>query len=142
MGREYNAIYMTKDGNIKRYAKHELHMNAWGSQFWGHVWDKLGLDVDKIFGFNWVQFPHVIVKQEFEKAKDVLTTATDEQLREAIVYGLEKLQHPQGMNNLDDSIKHIHEGIIPLFQKRNAIGIVSDYVEMKMLKEELEEGLF
>lgn len=138
MFRSYQAIYRTKNGNLRRFVKPEWGVNVWGNIFWGHVWAYLGLKYEG--GFRLIWFPHVIVKKDFERAKELLSTVTDETLCKAVVYGFDQMEYTEGINLLDDYIKQIREEIIPLFQKPNAIGIVSDYVEnMKELKEELAQ---
>jgi hypothetical protein len=141
MGRDYRAIRKTKSNKLVYCEKTSFGINIAGARFWGFVWDYFGLSVDILDSYSSkvVQLPHIIDGEDFVKAKELFLTITDEQILEALQYAGRKFQYD--IDETQGWVKDFRKDVIPLFFKKNAIAVVSDYIDLKELGEEYGKKL-
>lgn len=124
MGRVYHAVIPTVRGLRRAPTRNPWGVNLAGTQFWGVVWHDAGLRCEyadaRIGGGP--MLPHVIAGADFVAARD--------RLRE-VLYEKE----------FSTVAGWLAEEVLPLFNTRNAVALVSDYVDLRGATiEELEAG--
>ena len=128
MSRDYCAFSLTKRG-FRRLSGENWNVNVWGSTFYGYLFSRLGAEDNVEDGGSYISLPHFFIGKGFQKTRDVFQKVTDAELKEAFIYALEVMAYtpPEGV---DEWVKDFRETVIPMFLKKKAFGVCSDYCDL------------
>jgi len=129
MGRLYHAVIPTKRGLVRTGIPRPWNLNFAGSEFWGGVFRDLGLTHDvsdpRIGGGPAV--PHIIAGKDFVAAREALPRLASDADFCTWVNGV--------------AVEDLRVHLIPLLRTRNAVALVSEYVDLRgATVEDLETG--
>ena len=129
MGRLYHAVIPTKRGLVRTGIPRPWNVDFAGSEFWGGVFRDLGLAHDisdpRVGGGPAV--PHIIAGKDFVAAREALPRLESD---------AEFCAQDGGFIGEDLRLR-----LLPLLRTRNAVALVSEYVDLRGATiEDLEAG--